>query len=143
MGATPQIPVGTYDFSDVVCVLGGVVLLGGVSVKVTLDSPQTTDEVGANGDVVVTVNNDKRGAIEIEFMPSSPSLDYMSQLVMAFSNTGAFVPASVNDLSGRSKHSAAQAWVEKIADKSYGAASENVTFRVRAARLNDFVGGSV
>lgn len=143
MGATPPIPVGSYDFADVVTTVDNQTMLGGVTVKVTRRSDQTTDEVGGNGDVVVSVNNDQRGDIEIELMPSSPSIDVLTQLALEFPNTRRFVTVAVNDLTGRSKANSAQAWVKKIADKDYAAASSNVTFSLVCARLNTTPGGSV
>lgn len=143
MGATPGIPSGTFDFSNVVTVFNGQTLLGGVSVKVTRDSDATTDAVGANGDVVVVVNNDQRGTIEIEFMQSSPSLDFMSQQVQLFTLTRAFAPVSVTDLNGRSVASGAEAWAVKVADADYGKEEASRTFKIRVCHLNSFVGGFV
>jgi hypothetical protein len=147
MSATPPIPLGTFDPAGVLVTCGTTTLIGlakGSFVKVMRDSPLTTDDVGANGDVVVIKNNDQRGSIEVEAMSSTPTNDFLSAQAATYELTGAgFFPVLVKDLSGRSIASGPQAWVEKVADADYSTESTTRAWKIRVGRLQHFVGGTV
>jgi hypothetical protein len=147
MGATPPIPTGSFDPSNVILTFASTTIIGfakGTMIKVSLDSPQYTDEVGANGDVVRVKNNDERASIEIDLMGSSPSNDFLSAraILDKLSGTGK-APVEITDLNGRSIHKGLDCWVEKMADAEYGTEATGRAWKLRVGRLSHFVGGTV
>lgn len=135
MGANPAVPAKTFDFTDSLTSFDNTNLIGATSVKVSFDSDATTDDVGADGSVVVVVSNDQRGKIEIEFMQNSPSIDFMSQQVQLFLATKEFKAASFKDLNSGSTASGPQCWVQKVADSEYGKEAASRTFVIRIANM--------
>lgn len=141
MGTNQPVSARAFDFSDCLVVFDNVTLVGVNSINASHDNPATTDDVGADGSVVVFVSNDERGTIEVEFQQSSPSIDYLSQQVQLFRATKQFKVARVDDLNGTSKAMGERCWVEKVADVKLTKEKAERTFRIRVANLRLFAGG--
>lgn len=143
MSDTPQVPTGTFNPAKVILTFASTTIVGlakGTQIKVSRDSDQTTDDVGANGDVVVVINNDERGYIDLELLQSSPSNDFLSEQAELFKAGGGTKPVECIDLNGTSVASGLDAWVVKLADSEYATEAANRAWRIRVARLKHFVG---
>jgi len=141
MSANQPVPAKAFDFNDCVATYDSTTLVGANSIKASYDSAATTDDVGADGSVVVFISNDQRGTIEIEFQQSSPSIDYLTQQVQLFAATKQFKVARVDDLNGTSRAMGEKCWVEKVADMGLAKEKQERTFRIRVANLRLFTGG--
>jgi len=141
MGAVPPVPAKAFDFANVVLTFDDTVIVGGNSIKASYDSAATTDDVGADGSVVVVVSNDQRGTLEVELTQGSPSINYLSAQVALFLATKAFKPVQLEDLNGSTIAVGAQAWVEKVADGEFGKEQAGRTFRIRVANMRMVAGG--
>jgi hypothetical protein len=71
MGAVPPVPARAFDFANVVLTFDDTTIVGGNVIKASYDSAATTDDVGADGSVVVVVSNDQRGTLEVELTQGS------------------------------------------------------------------------
>lgn len=141
MGAVQPVPAKTFDITNLVITYDNTTIIGVNSAKLSFDSDATTDDVGADGSVVVMVSNDQRGTIEVELVQSSPSIDFLSQQVLLFLSTKQFKACSLQDLNGTSQGNAVQAWVNKVADLEFGKETAARTFRIRLANAQIFAGG--
>jgi len=135
----------TYNFKDVAVIFGTRALSGIAEggVQITRLTDSFTDQVGADGEVVRSRTNDKRGDAVVNLLQSSDSNDYLSESMVADENTGAGVkPLTIKDNSGRTLAFARQAWVVKPAASALGREAGERAWTIRCADLDIFVGGN-
>lgn len=114
----------------------------GTFVEVTYDTPQWSDEVGANGDVVRIKSADKRATIKVTLMAESRSNDVLSGFVtrdeLMLNETG---PTLFKDILGTSLASSLESWVKEIPASTQATEATNRVWEIRCAKLVNFVGG--
>lgn len=147
MGATPQIPLGSFDPANVVLTVAGETVVGaakGTFYKVARDSDSYTDDVGGAGDVVRVKSNDNRGTVEITLMQSSPSNDALNDLAQRDEALGTgLTPFEIVDLNGRTMASGINCWIRKKADTEFSTEATNRVWILRVPNLAYTVGGIV
>ncbi len=137
--------VDTYDPKDIIFNAAGFILTGymnGTYVEVDRESNQVEDEVGAEGDVVRRLTNDKRGNIIVTLLQSSRSNLILSGLARAdeLSGNGIF-PVLVKDNRGLDMFLAPNAWIQKIPQIIYRDGIEGRKWIFRTNNLQMVVGG--
>ena len=90
-------------------------------VEVAFRNPAYDLMIGADGDGTRVQSNDNSATIKISLAQSSDSNDKLSAIALADrTNGGGIVTVMVKDISGRSLFVAAQAYIEKLPDSSFG-----------------------
>lgn len=138
-------PLATYNPQDIEVIVAGNVISGFAEDKVTVEreSDQVDDDVGADGEVVRRLTNDKRGTITITLLQTSKSNLFLSTLAKTdeFTGAGSF-PTIIKDTRGRDLHIAAQSWIRKMATAGYGARVETRVWVIRTDNLQSLVAGA-
>jgi hypothetical protein len=113
MAANPI--VGSYDPKKVIITLGGVPISGyadGTFVQVDPTSETWIRKIGADGEVVRSLSNDKTHIIQITLLQTSLSNVYLRTAHNADKLTGlGMLPLSFTDLNTMESHFWPQAWV--------------------------------
>lgn len=116
-----------YGFGNVGFFINGVQITGFAKgddvIKVRRRTPSASDEVGADGRMVVSVSSDKSGEFTIKLQQSSPSNAYLMKLLTAMevSATG-YVPiaAKMQDMYRNDLAAGALGYIAKLPDLSRG-----------------------
>jgi len=134
----------TYDPKDIIITYGGTILSGFSEDVVTVEraEDQVTDEIGADGEVVRILSNDRRGNIRIFLLPTSPSNLVLSVVANLDELTGAGVKAIlVQDNRGNDLHTAAECWIQKQPETIYNKTASPRVWNLRCGDLRMVVGG--
>lgn len=139
-------PVRTYDPKKVVLTVGGVPIGGfadGTFIMVERTNDTFTKVSGADGIVSRAKANDFSGSITVTLAQTSPSNDVLQALATAdeLSNSGV-VPVQCKDVSGRSTHFSAFAWIRKPPAAEYGKEISNREWALDCADLVMAHGGN-
>lgn len=138
---------GSYDFSQVICTVGGVILSGfsdGDSITVKRAEDVFTTRVGADGSVARARNSNKMGEFEFKLLQTSKVNDLLSSLLAVddLINDGLIVvPIGVMDGSGRTLCAATQCWIKTIPEVVFGDKVSERVWVFSAADLKIFHGG--
>lgn len=112
----------TYAAAAVQVLVGGVKLSGlakGTAVNITQNGDSTSTEVGLDGEVTRTVNQDRSGTATVTLMQLSESNAVLAAMAKSDKEDGdAVVTFAVK--SGDVMLASAQAWVQKPADYAFG-----------------------
>jgi|TARA_Y100000310_G_scaffold155132_1_gene154606 hypothetical protein len=128
---------------EVVVAVGPVLVDSGYAddefVRIEFESDITTDEVGTDGEVVVSRTNDKRATITILLMQTSAASIGLSALAnlsrTAAAMAGAIVPTEIFDPQNVKLWGAENSWVQRNPDASYGRSAQSREWPVRCAHL--------
>ena len=134
----------TYDPKEVIVSVNGQLITGFSDEVVTVLRAEDSvrDEVGADGEVVRILQNDRRGEIRISLLPTSASNLVLSALQNADEVTGGSVfPILVQDNRGNDLHAAGEAWIMKPPDAQYNKNAPARVWIIRAADLRMVHGG--
>lgn len=136
----------TYDAKQVAVVIGGVICQAyadGEFVRVERNQDQFTLIKGADGESTRSKSNDRSGRITLILQQTSETNDLLAAIAVAdeVSNNG-IVPILVKDNSGNSLHTAAQAWLVKYPNSSYGKESGTKEWVFETDELITFPGGN-
>lgn len=138
---------GSYNFSQVICTVGGVILSGfsdGDAIIARRSEDMFFTRVGADGSVARARNANKMGEFEFKLLQTSQVNDLLSSLLAVddLINDGlAVVPISVTDGSGRSLAVATQCWIKTIPEATFGKEVSERVWVFSAADLKIFHGG--
>lgn len=136
--------LNTYDPKEIIVSVNGQILTGFSEdvVTVTRAEDSVRDEVGADGEVVRILSNDRRGEIRVSLLPTSASNLVLSVLQNADEVTGGSVfPLLVQDNRGNDLHVAGEAWIQKPPDAVYNKTAAPRVWILRAADLRMVHGG--
>jgi hypothetical protein len=113
--------------------------------KVEKDVPHFGDDVDAEGNVVRILQTDPRGTISITLKQSSPDNGVLNGMLLAdVATTSGIFPVMLFPLkTGRDVHVSTLAWIEGPPVVGYGKRVREVTWRLRCANPDSFIGGSV
>lgn len=136
----------TYSPKKVVVIWGGQPLTGyvdGSFVKVAQAGDAFTKYVGADGEVSRVASADESGQISVTLKQTSGSNDYLSSEHRTDRRllTGG-KPLIVEDTSGRTLHSCAEAWIVKMPDDEKGKEINGVEWVFDCEKLDSFIGGN-
>lgn len=134
-----------YSPDDIIIDYGGFQLHGfqkGTFCKVSHNSPIATLKMGSDGEPVVIRSVDHSAQLEVTLQQDSAANDWISAQASAFAiNGGGILPLMIKDLTGRTLHTAAAAWVQKWADTEYSDEDSPRVWVFETASMQDFVGG--
>ncbi len=136
--------LNTYDPKEIIVSVNGLIVTGFAEDVVTVGRAEdgVRDEVGADGEVVRILTNDRRGLMVITLLPTSASNLDLSVLQNADEVTGGSVfPFLVQDNRGNDLHVAAEAWIQKAPDAVYNKTAAPRVWTLRAADLRMVHGG--
>ena len=136
--------VQTYDPKEIIVSVAGQILSGFSEDVVTVARLEDAviDDVGADGEVIRILSNDRRGTITISLLPTSASNLVLSVLANADELGGGNVfPVLVQDNRGNDIHIGAQAWIVKQPDAIYNTTNQPREWELRVADLRMVVGG--
>ncbi len=142
--------LSTYDPKDITVSVNGSILSGFSDDVVTVEraEDQVADVVGADGEVMRTLTNDRRGIVTISLLQTSASNLVLSVLANADEQTGGSVfPILIQD--NRSgipdgvpeAHAAAEAWIQKQPQAVYNKSTSPRVWIIRCADLRMVLAG--
>lgn len=138
--------MNTLDPQQYLLTVGGNAITGyapGTMISVSRANDSWKKTVGATGEVVRSRNRDRTGTITITLLQTSPSNLTLSALNRQDEARGTgIVPVQVKDALGVTLLFAAQAWVLKPADVTYGDEVESREWTLDCADLDMLVGGN-
>jgi hypothetical protein len=138
---------GSYDPSQVICTVGGVILDGfsdGDAIIARRSEDMYSSRAGIDGGVGRARNSNKMGEFEFRLLQTSKANDLLSVLLATddLSNDGAPVlPIGIMDGSGRSLAVATQCWIKTIPEATFGKEVSERIWVFSAADLKIFHGG--
>lgn len=135
----------SFDPKQAPPTVGGDVLSGFSqnSIRLTMDSPLSVDEIGADGEMVDVLQNDFRGVIEIFLTQTSRSNQILSNLYNARRTTGlGKFPFLWEDPLGNDKIVAPICWIDNIPPVTRGKTVSEMVWRIRASNIIVNLGGS-
>ena len=117
--------VRTYDPGKVMVIAGTFPLEGFSPESIVSIEPLgelVTAQVGSDGEIARSINRNKMHSVTITLLQTSASNDVLNGLAAAdeASGGGIMFPILVQDLLGRSRFAAAQAWVSKRPTQGHG-----------------------
>lgn len=136
--------VQTYDPKEIIVSVAGQILSGFSEDVVTVARVEDaiTDDVGADGEVIRILSNDRRGTITISLLQTSASNLVLSVLANADELLGGNVfPVLIADNRGLDLHVGAEAWVVKQPDAIYNKSNTPREWELRVADLRMVLGG--
>ena len=136
--------LSTYDPKEIIVLFNGQVLSGFSEDVVTVARAEDAvlDEVGADGEVVRILSNDRRGLITVSLQNVSASNLVLSILANADELTGGSVfPVLIKDNRGNDLHVGAEAWIVKQPEVIYNKTAAPRVWTARVADLRMVVGG--
>lgn len=138
--------IPTYNPKKVAVYFNGKILSGfapGTFVEISRNADGFSTEVGADGEGARVASNDFSGKVKIILQATSRSNDVMSALQVADElgnvGTGALM---IKDASGRTVVNAAEAWIVKPADVSFGDDFGTREWVIESALIRVNVGGN-
>jgi hypothetical protein len=137
--------IKTYSPADVAVIVAGRNLenRGDTFVTVSFDEDTWMPVVGSDGDASRAYNANRMGTVVITLKQTADDNLFLSGLISgdAITKLGTF-PFLVKDNLGNSIHSAAEAWIQKVADAEYGKEVGDRQWTIRCAELISVIGGS-
>jgi hypothetical protein len=138
-----------YDADQVSITLNGIPIDSGFAdgefLRIEQESDAFTDVAGTDGEVTRSKTRDNRATITILLMQSSSGNALLTALLEVDKSTpgGAGVGVfQARDRQGTSIHLAAECWISKAPDVSYDREATPREWTLRAANLENFVGGN-
>ncbi len=143
-------PTKVYNGDEVIVVFGPVLIQSGRGpeefVRIESESNITEDDVGVDGEVVVSRSQDKRATITITLMQTAAANAELSVIANTLRNApsgiGGFHPVLIKDLNGVSLHTAINGWIQKEPDVAYAKAPGTREWELRVATLVRADGGN-
>ena len=135
---------GTFDFNQVNLVVGTRPIKGfedGTEITAVRDAESFTEKVGVGGNVTRSRTNNKMGTITFTLEQFSSSNKFLTDLSNLDEASGSgVVPVKITDRSNPrvERVFAAEAWIQKPSDKSYGRESGPREWVIKCADLNFF-----
>ena len=134
----------TYDPKEIIVNVNGQIITGFSEDVVTVSRAEDAiiDEIGADGEVVRILSNDRRGDIRISLLNTSAANLILSVLANADELTGGSVfPVLIKDNRGNDLHAGAECWIQKQPEVIYNKTSAPRVWIIRCADLRMVVGG--
>ncbi len=138
--------LSTYDFKEVSCSWNGQIATGFAegddAITVEQDTEQWGLQIGADGEGSRSRMNNNAGKVTLRLMAGSPFNDVLNASYQADRVSGGGKGALfIKDGSGRSLHTVAEGWIEKLPNASYGAQSGTREWVIRTANIVSTIGG--
>lgn len=137
-----------YSFLDTIVIVNGVELTGWADGDDVIDidrrQPSMSDKVGADGEMMVSVNADKSGSLKFKLQQTSPSNEFLTALVSLQEASGStFIPVFVKfqDCYRNDMAIGSFGYITKPAGMKRGAQGNSADWEVVVERL-DLVHGS-
>ena len=114
--------------------------------EITFNSDHFTSYVGTDGEVSRSKTNDNTATITIRLAQTSPTNDLLSAIVQGdlLAGGGAGIGAFlVTDIRGTSLYTAANCWITKTPDATYGRDTGERAWTMQCDLLRAFVGGNL
>lgn len=132
--------VNTYNNAQVFVTYAGRRIEGrvnGAFVSTKFSTAKASKQVGAGGDVTVSVSQDRSGEITLTVMQQSTSHRFLTELSAVDRATGTLgiAPFEIRDLSGGLLESAEQAWLAEEPENGYAAESGERVWKLECAEL--------
>ncbi len=139
--------LSTFDFKQVSVSFNGQILSGFAegddAIMVEFDTEQWNLNIGADGEGTRSKSNNSAGKITLKLMQGSPSNDILNAAYQVDKIAGQGLGAVfIKDNSGRSLHTAVEAWIEKMPNVAYGANSGSREWVIRTHNLVSTIGGN-
>ncbi len=137
-----------YDFDQYIISFNGIPIEGfanGTAVSLTPEGPLFNDDVGVDGQVTRTKNNDNRWTCTFSLMQTSSSNPLLSAVALLDSNSpnGAGVGALlIKDLNGTTVFVGAQAWIQKWPELTLERTPTARDWEIRIGQGEPFIGGN-
>ncbi len=136
-----------YDPGLIVLSLAGIPI-GNFAEGTFVTAERATDafatQVGAGGDVTRVRSRNKTGTVTFTVMAESPSNDALSALHLQDEALGTGAGTlSLTNLNGTTLVEAPIAWIQKVANVTYGDQAEGREWVVACSQLEMFVGGAL
>jgi hypothetical protein len=129
----------SYNHKQVAVIYGGRTIEGFAENGITVarDNDSFTDMSGADGEVMVSHSNDKRGTVTLNLMQSSASNLILSGFLKVQEAAGKVIPLPliIRDNNGLSVLAAGNAWVVKPADAGFAKTGQDRSWTIRCADL--------
>lgn len=140
--------VRVYDADQCVMIFGDVEIDGWAAddfFAIEGEADAFTDEVGVDGEITRSKTNDNRATVTVSTMQSSASNAKLSAIHNRDKNTpgGAGITNfRFKDMGGETEISAAQAWIMKAPDSTFGRGPNERNWRIRLAKAERTDGGN-
>ena len=136
----------SYNSADVQIIVGTRKLKGVAPdsfVTITFEEDAYTKQVGADGEVTRSKSNNQSGTIEVILQQTSEDNAFLQSLRNTDLNTNkGVVPVRVIDNSGSYLMQAAEAWIQKPADKEFARDSGTRSWTLAFAKGEETGGGN-
>ena len=139
---------GSYDPSQVICIVGGVILSGfsdGDAITARRSEDAYSKRVGIDGGVGRARNANKSGEFEFRMLATSSANDQLSSL-MAIDNLNsdglATFPISITDGAGTTLCAATQCWIKTYPEVVFGKDTGERIWVFDSADLKLYIGGN-
>lgn len=138
----------TYDFDQVSCIFGPVILDGfadGDAITIEPDAPFFTKYVGADGKVTRAKTLNRCTKVTIRLAQSSSANDQLSAILNAdllAPNGAGIVPFALTDRSGRSVFAAEHCWISEAPSASFTNDVGTREWILECGRTELFFGGN-
>lgn len=136
--------LSTYDPKEIIVNVNGQIITGFSEDMVTVTRAEDAiiDEIGADGEVVRILSNDRRGNISISLLPQTAANLIFSVLANADELTGGSVfPVLIKDNRGNDLHAGAECWVQKQPETIYNKTAAPRVWIIRSSDLRMVVAG--
>ncbi len=131
--------VRTYNLADVILTLGGIPIEGGSDgdkIAIAPTGDDWTMQVGTDGEVVRSFQNNLSGRVTVTLIYGAPSNAFLSDTAKGDRETGTGVlTLSVADTRGNSLMSAESAWIMKRPEVTYGRDAGSVEWALDCAQI--------
>ena len=137
----------SYDFKQVLVSWNGQILTGFAEGDDAIVVEQEVEQwglvIGADGEGTRSKSNNNSGKATLKFMAGSDSNDVLNASYQADRASGAGKGALfIKDASGRSLHTIAEGWIEKLPASQYGANSGTREWVIRTHNIVSVIGGN-
>ena len=139
--------VRTYDAKRIAIIIGSHIVSGYAEdtfISMEPSGEGTVSKAGADGEIARSMSNNTLHRVTITLQATSPSNDYLSDLLARDRASGGagVVPFSLTDLRGTTLVAASQAWVVNSPTVEYGAEVGEREWELDAVITDFFVGGA-
>ena len=127
-----------YNPDQVAITVGGVLIQGyadGEFITIEQITPGVQEECGTDGEVAVSLSNDRRLKIVIKLLQTSQSNPVLSQIYNNFINdpNGEFVVVQVEDTGGGTSAYGAESWVVAMPNSSFDRTAKGREWEIHVA----------
>lgn len=138
-------PAYLYSSAKVIVTFGGKVATGladGDFFKVTFADDFINRTMGTDGLGALSLSYNESADFELSLLASSPFNDYLSAVFQDQRNGILGLPLLARDTGGTSLHTAAQAYITKMPDKTYSRNVATIVWALGTTNCVSFIGSN-